>query len=60
MASALSIPMLHQMKRDRKKIVGVVAYDFQMAKIDDRAGVDIVVGDSVGINLWGHQKRSWK
>src|SRR5690349_8430210 len=29
--------------------------DFQMARIADRAGVDIVsVGDSVGINLWGH------
>jgi 3-methyl-2-oxobutanoate hydroxymethyltransferase len=56
MASTVSIPALQQMKRDRKKIVGVVAYDYQMAKIVDRAGVDIVsVGDSVGINLWGHQ-----
>ena len=44
------------MKRDGRKIVGVVAYDYQMAQIVDRAGVDIVsVGDSVGINLWGHQ-----
>jgi 3-methyl-2-oxobutanoate hydroxymethyltransferase len=43
------------MKRDRQKIVGVVAWDFQMAQILDRAGVDLVsVGDSVGINLWGH------
>jgi 3-methyl-2-oxobutanoate hydroxymethyltransferase len=32
-----------------------VAWDFQIAQIVDRAGVDIVsVGDSVGINLWGH------
>ena len=43
------------MKRDGRKIVGVVAWDFQIAQIADRAEVDIVsVGDSVGINLWGH------
>ncbi len=43
------------MKRDGKRIVGVVVWDYQMASIVDRAGVDIVsVGDSVGVNLWGH------
>jgi len=43
------------MKREGKKIVGVVAWDYQIAQIADRAGVDIVsVGDTVGINLWGH------
>jgi len=43
------------MKRDGRKIVGVVVYDYQMAQIVDRAGVDIVsVGDSVGVNMWGH------
>ena len=53
--SAVTLPALHQMKRDRRKIVGVVAWDFQLAQIIDRAGVDIVsVGDSVGTNLWGH------
>jgi 3-methyl-2-oxobutanoate hydroxymethyltransferase len=53
--STVTIPALQQMKRDRQKIVGVVAWDFQIAQIVDRAGVDIVsVGDSVGINLWGH------
>jgi 3-methyl-2-oxobutanoate hydroxymethyltransferase len=52
----ISIPALQQMKRDGRKIVGVVAYDYQMAQIVDRAGVDIVsVGDSVGMNLWGQQ-----
>ncbi len=45
---------LLQMKRDRVKIVAAVVYDFQMAQIVDRAGVDIVsVGDSVGVNMWG-------
>jgi 3-methyl-2-oxobutanoate hydroxymethyltransferase len=44
------------MKRDGRKIVAVVAYDYQMAAIADRAGVDMLsVGDSVGINLWGHR-----
>jgi 3-methyl-2-oxobutanoate hydroxymethyltransferase len=45
---------LQQMKRDGRKIVGVVAWDHPVAQIVDRAGVDLVsVGDSVGINLWG-------
>jgi 3-methyl-2-oxobutanoate hydroxymethyltransferase len=53
--SPVTIPALHQMKREGKKIVGVVAWDYQIAQIADRAGVDIVsVGDTVGINLWGH------
>jgi 3-methyl-2-oxobutanoate hydroxymethyltransferase len=53
--SPITIPALHQMKREGKKIVGVVAWDYQIAQIADRAGVDIVsVGDTVGINLWGH------
>jgi 3-methyl-2-oxobutanoate hydroxymethyltransferase len=52
----VTIPALQQMKRDGRRIVGVVAWDFQMARIVDRAGVDIVsVGDSVGVNLWGHE-----
>jgi 3-methyl-2-oxobutanoate hydroxymethyltransferase len=43
------------MKRDGQRIVGVVAWDYQIARIADRAGVDIIsVGDSVGVNLWGH------
>jgi 3-methyl-2-oxobutanoate hydroxymethyltransferase len=50
----VTIPALQQMKREGRKIVGVVAYDYQMAQIADRAGVDIVsVGDSVGVTLWG-------
>src|SRR5258708_20347289 len=51
----VTLPTLAQMKRDGRKIVGVVTYDYQMAQIVDRAGVDIVsVGDSVGVILWGH------
>jgi 3-methyl-2-oxobutanoate hydroxymethyltransferase len=51
----VTIPALQEMKRNGEKIVGVVAWDYQIAQIVDRAGVDIVsVGDTVGINLWGH------
>jgi len=51
----VTILALQQMKRDGRKIVGVVAWDYQIAQIADRAGVDLVsVGDSVGLNLWGH------
>ena len=56
MESRVTIPALQEMKRAGRKIVGVVAYDYQTAQIVDRAGVDVVsVGDSVGINLWGHR-----
>jgi 3-methyl-2-oxobutanoate hydroxymethyltransferase len=55
MAAKVTIPALLQMKREGHKSVGVVAWDYQIARIADRAGVDIVsVGDSVGVNLWGH------
>jgi 3-methyl-2-oxobutanoate hydroxymethyltransferase len=53
--SVVTIPALQKMKPAGRKIVGVVAWDYQIAQIVDRAGVDIVsVGDTVGINLWGH------
>src|SRR5258705_3626541 len=51
----VTIPALQQMKRDGKKSVGVVAWDYQIARIAERAGVDFIsIGDSVGVNLWGH------
>jgi 3-methyl-2-oxobutanoate hydroxymethyltransferase len=54
-AGAPSVPMLAAMKRGGRKIVSVVAWDYQIARVVDRVGVDIVsVGDTVGVNLWGH------
>ncbi len=54
MTAKVTIPALVQMKREGKKSVGVVAWDYQIARIADRAGVDFVsVGNSVGVNLWG-------
>lgn len=57
MPETVSIAALRQYKRDGRKIVGVVAWDYQMATIVDRVGVDIVsVGDTVGVNLWGQPR----
>ena len=51
----VTLPALRQMKADARKIVGVVAWDYQIAQIAERAGAEIVsVGDTVGVNLWGH------
>lgn len=50
----VAIRTLQEMKRQGRKIVGVVAWDMPMAQIAERAGADLVsVGDSVGVNLWG-------
>jgi len=48
---------LQRMKREGRKIVGVVAWDYPIAQIVERAGVELVsVGDSVGVNLWGQKE----
>ena len=53
----MDLAALRRMKREGRKIVGVVAWDYPMAQIAERAGVDLVsVGDSVGVNLWGQQE----
>lgn len=52
----VTLPQLQAKKDAGEKIVGVVAWDYQIARIADRAGVDLLsVGDSVGANLWGHE-----
>jgi 3-methyl-2-oxobutanoate hydroxymethyltransferase len=50
----VTLSSLLQMKQERRKIAAVVAWDFQIAQIVDRIGVEIVSdGDSVGQQLWG-------
>jgi 3-methyl-2-oxobutanoate hydroxymethyltransferase len=52
----VTLAALSGMKRQGEKIVAMVVWDHQMAQIADRAGADLVsVGDSVGVNLWGHE-----
>jgi 3-methyl-2-oxobutanoate hydroxymethyltransferase len=52
----VTVPLLQQMKRDRRKIAGVLAADFRSLQIIDRSDVDIVlIADSAGVNILGHR-----
>ncbi len=53
--SRKTVPDLLRRKAESQKIVMVTAYDHAMARLVDRAGVDMVlVGDSVGMVFQGH------
>jgi len=50
------VPDLRERKRRGEKIAVLTAYDATMARILDRAGVDVLlVGDSVGVVVLGHE-----
>lgn len=50
----LTVAKLWEMKKERRRIVASVCYDYQMAQILDRAGADLIsVGDSIGRSYWG-------
>lgn len=54
-AERVTLSSLQALKDQQRKSVCAVVWDYQMAQIADRAGVDLVsVGDTVGVNLWGH------
>ncbi|MBK9770130.1 MAG: 3-methyl-2-oxobutanoate hydroxymethyltransferase [Candidatus Obscuribacter sp.] len=56
MTKAISTLTLQKYKRDGRKIVCLTAYDYSMAKILDRAGVDLIlVGDSLAMVALGHR-----
>ena len=53
-AQKMTVNRLQAMKTRGEKSVGIVVWDAEMAAIADQAGADfLIVGDSVGINLWG-------
>jgi 3-methyl-2-oxobutanoate hydroxymethyltransferase len=59
MAKKITIPELWQLKREGKKIAATILHDYSMARIADRAGLDLMlVGDSGGRRLLGHKKNS--
>ena len=50
------VPDLKRMKRGGKRIAMLTSYDFTMARLLDRAGVDVLlVGDSLGMVMMGHE-----
>src|SRR5688572_6987874 len=50
------VPDLRERKRRGEKIAMLTAYDATMARLLDRAGVDVLlVGDSVGVVVLGHE-----
>ena len=54
--SRVSIGDLQRMKAEKQKIVVMTAYDYTVARIIDRAGVDVIlVGDSGGRFALGHE-----
>ena len=51
----ISAPDLRRMKNRGEKIAMLTAYDATMAKLIDRAGVDVIlVGDTVGMVVLGY------
>ncbi|MFA7330019.1 MAG: 3-methyl-2-oxobutanoate hydroxymethyltransferase [Candidatus Delongbacteria bacterium] len=51
---ALTIPGLRRMKEKGERIVALTAYDALFARLEDQAGVDLIlVGDSVGMVYGG-------
>ncbi|MBD0329208.1 MAG: 3-methyl-2-oxobutanoate hydroxymethyltransferase [Thermoleophilia bacterium] len=51
----LTLPELPELKRQRRRIVMVTAYDAPSGRLADEAGVDLVlVGDSAAMTVLGH------
>ena len=51
----ITVPDVVAMKRDRKRITMMTAYDAAFAKLVDQAGIDVIlVGDSLGMVVLGY------
>ncbi len=52
----ITTAVLHQMKENGEKISMITAYDYSLARLVDRAGVDVIlVGDSASNVMAGHE-----
>lgn len=52
----VTVSSLRRMKSERRPIACLTAYDFSLARVMERAGVDVIlVGDSLGMVMQGRQ-----
>ena len=50
----VTIHTLLEKKRNRQKITWLTGYDYPMAQVEEKAGIDIIlVGDSMGMTVYG-------
>ena len=55
MGKRKTVKEIYKMKKQKKKITMLTAYDYQFAKIMDKAGIDVIlVGDSLGMVFQGN------
>ena len=55
---SVTVTNMKDMKRVSDKITWLTAYDYSFAHAAEQAGIDtILVGDSLGMVIQGHQKR---
>lgn len=56
LSKRVTVPEFRKMKNKGEKIAILTAYDYLMARILDRSGIDaVLVGDSVGMVFSGHE-----
>ena len=52
----ITILDLQEMKRKKEKISFLTGYDYPIASLEDKAGIEmILVGDSLGMTVYGHK-----
>src|ERR1039457_4852029 len=52
----VTMPVLAEMKRQRKPICALTAYDYATSRLADEAGIDLIlVGDSLAMVVLGHE-----
>ena len=59
MSTKVTISTLQQMKREGKKSIGIVAWDYQIARIAERAGVDFISVGDWWVSICG-AARTWR
>ncbi|MCK4980661.1 MAG: 3-methyl-2-oxobutanoate hydroxymethyltransferase, partial [Candidatus Delongbacteria bacterium] len=55
MGKRKTVKDIYKMKKQKNKISMLTAYDYQLAKIMDKVGIDVIlVGDSLGMVFQGN------